>query len=911
MFHNYSLANVSKMSQSRTKKFVLIDGSSYLFRAFHGLPPLTNKQGEPTGAIYGVINMLRKLIDSEQPDNIGVIFDAKGKNFRHDIFPEYKANRPPMPDELRVQIEPLHHIIRAMGLPLVMIDGVEADDVIGALSVDAEKQGYEVLISTGDKDMAQLVTEKVTLINTMNNTRLDIAAVKNKFDVMPNQIIDYLALMGDKVDNIPGVPKVGPKTAAKWINLYDSLDGVIKNAAEVKGKVGESLRDSIESLPLSYQLATIKSDMDCAVTIDELHQKPADTEYLTEAFTRYGFNRWLDELESEGIDIESKQTAPPKEYQTVLTEEAFNQWLSKIKSCELLAIDTETTSLDYMTAQLVGISLCINEDACYIPLKHDYIDAPKQLDKDFVLSALKPLLENPEIKKVGQNLKYDTHILLNENISLKGIAFDTMLESYVLNSVASKHNMDDLAQHYLNVETIHFEDVAGKGAKQLTFNQIDLAQASPYAAEDADITMRLHQVLQNELEKIPSLQKVYQEIEQPLSEVITRIEQNGVCIDNAMLDKQGREVDNKLQELENQAYATAGETFNLSSPKQIQTILFEKLEIPVIRKTPKGQPSTAEDVLEELALNYDLPRLILEHRSLNKLKSTYIDKLPKEINLHTGRVHTSYHQAVASTGRLSSSKPNLQNIPIRSAEGRKIRQAFIAEQNNKIMALDYSQIELRIMAHLSQDNSLIEAFRQGKDVHKATAAEVFAVAEDQVENNQRRAAKAINFGLIYGMSAFGLAKQIGTTRKEAQDYVNLYFERYPGVKNYMEQTKQIAHEQGFVETLFGRRLYLPELKAKNAMRRQYAERTAINAPMQGSAADIIKKAMLTVDQWLLDNPDKAKMIMQVHDELVFEVSEPHLTLCQTAFEQRMVHAAELSVPLVVDTGIGINWDEAH
>lgn len=902
------------MTDTRTKKFVLIDGSSYLFRAFHGLPPLTNDQGEPTGAIYGVINMLRKLIDSERPDAIGVIFDAKGKNFRHDIFPDYKANRPPMPDELRVQIEPLLDIIKAMGLPLVVIDGVEADDVIGALSVDAEKLGYDVLISTGDKDMAQLVTEKVTLINTMTNKRMDIAGVKERFDVMPEQIIDYLALMGDKVDNIPGVPKCGPKTAAKWINTYGSMQGVIDNADEVKGKVGEYLRESITFLPQSYELATIKLDCERPSDIDQLVIKNINTEVLATAFQRYGFHRWLNELEAEGVAIAPAEAIPEKQakqYEAVLDEVAFEKWLERIKNCELMALDTETTSINYMTAQMVGISIGIDKEACYIPLKHDYIDAPKQLDKDWVLKQLKPLLEDPNIKKVGQNLKYDCHIFLNEGIEIKGIAFDTMLESYVLNSVATRHNMDDLAQFYLNHNTIHFEDVAGKGKKQLTFNQISLEEAVPYAAEDADITLQLHHVLHSKLKQTESLLKVYTDIEQPLSEVITRIEQNGVFIDSAMLQKQGREVDATLQQLTEKAYEVAGETFNLSSPKQIQHILFEKQEIPVIRKTPKGQPSTAEDVLEELAETYELPKIILEHRSLNKLKSTYLDKLPEEINLHTGRVHTSYHQAVASTGRLSSSQPNLQNIPVRSTEGRKIREAFIAEGSNKIMALDYSQIELRIMAHLSQDSSLIDAFNQGKDVHKATAAEVFGVTEDEVETNQRRAAKAINFGLIYGMSAFGLAKQLGTGRREAQDYVDLYFARYPGVKNYMDQTKELAHQQGFVETVFGRRLYLPELKSKNAQRRQYAERTAINAPMQGTAADIIKIAMIRVDDWLLNNNDKAKMIMQVHDELVFEVKESCIDECQKVFEDKMIQAAKLSVPLVVDTGIGINWHEAH
>lgn len=904
------------MTDKNIRKFVLIDGSSYLFRAFHGLPPLTSSQGEPTGAIYGVINMLRKLINSERPDAIGVVFDAKGKNFRHAIFPAYKANRPPMPDDLRVQIEPLLDIIKAMGLPLIIINGVEADDVIGALSVDAEKLGYYVVISTGDKDMAQLVTEKVTLINTMSNKRMDIAAVKEKFGVMPEQIIDYLALMGDTVDNIPGVPKCGPKTASKWINLYGSMQGVIDNADGVKGKVGEYLRESLSFLPQSYALASIKLDCERPSDIDKLVVKNIDTDALATAFQRYGFNRWLSELEDEGVDIAASEPAPTptkdaKVYESVLDQSALNKWLERIKHCDLLAIDTETTSLNYMTAQMVGISLCIHQEACYIPLKHDYLDAPKQLDKAYVLEQLKPLLEDPKIKKVGQNLKYDWHIFLNEGISIKGIAYDTMLESYVLNSVATRHNMDDLAKYYLNHTTIHFEDIAGKGKKQLGFNQIALAEAVAYAAEDADITLQLHNVLNTALKKTPSLLKVYSEIEQPLSEVISRIEQNGVCIDSAMLQKQGQEVDATLLQLTEKAYAVAGAPFNLSSPKQIQTILFEKQGIPVIRKTPKGQASTAEDVLEELAETYELPKIILAHRGLNKLKSTYLDKLPEEVNLHTGRVHSSYHQAVAATGRLSSSQPNLQNIPIRSTEGRKIREAFIAEKNHKIMALDYSQIELRIMAHLSQDPCLITAFQQGKDVHRSTAAEVFGVAEDDVESNQRRAAKAINFGLIYGMSAFGLAKQLGTGRKKAQQYIDLYFERYPGVKNYMAETKELAHQQGFVETVFGRRLYLPELQSKNAQRRQYAERTAINAPMQGSAADIIKIAMIRVDDWLLNNADKAKMIMQVHDELVFEVNQHYIDECRESFEHKMIQAAQLSVPLVVDTGIGINWHEAH
>ncbi len=901
------------MNEEKRKKLVLVDGSSYLFRAFHGLPPLTS-QGHPTGAIYGVLNMLRKLMQDEQPDYIAVVFDAKGKTFRNDIYPEYKANRPPMPDDLRVQIEPLHEIIRAQGLPLVIIDKVEADDVIGTLAKQGREQGLQVLISTGDKDMAQLVCDEITLINTMNMVHMDKAMVEEKFQVKPEQIIDYLALMGDASDNIPGVPKVGPKTASKWLNEWQSLDNIMANADKFGGKIGENLRASIEFLPMSYQLATIVQDVDLDIEISNLTQKSPDAEALIEYYERFNFKRWLDELENEGI-VAAAEPQPKKddaEYQTVMDDAIFKDWLNRLQNAELISIDTETTSVNYMDAQLVGISICLKTgEACYIPLAHSYPGAPKQLDRTWVLDQLKPVLHNPAIAKVGQNIKYDYHILYKYGIEMQGIAHDTMLQSYVLNSTASRHNMDDLASYYLGHQTIHYEDVAGKGAKQITFDQVELEQAGPYASEDADITLQLHEKLYPQLISDEKLLKVYQEIEMPLVNVLARIENNGVCLDQAMLEKQGMEVDEQLQTIQQTIYELADESFNLSSPKQIQQILFEKLSLPVLRKTPKGQPSTAEDVLEELANEYEIPRLLLEHRSLNKLKTTYIDKLPKEINLHTGRIHTSYQQAIASTGRLSSTNPNLQNIPIRNAQGRRIREAFIAPEGHKIMALDYSQIELRIMAHLSADESLVKAFEQGLDVHRATASEVFGVPTEEVTNDQRRAAKAINFGLIYGMSAFGLGKQLNIGRNAAQEYVDLYFERYPGVKNYMDSTREHAHEQGYVETVFGRRLYLPELKSRNAQQRQYAERTAINAPMQGTAADIIKIAMIRVDEWLRQQGDQIRMIMQVHDELVFEVPDDLLQSSQIDLAKMMTSAAELSVPLEVDAGIGLNWNEAH
>jgi DNA polymerase-1 len=900
------------MNQENRKKLVLVDGSSYLFRAFHGMPPLTY-DGHPTGAIYGVLNMLRKLIIDEQPDNIGVVFDAKGKTFRNDIYDLYKANRPPMPDELRIQIEPLHQIIKAQGLPLICIAGVEADDVIGTLAVEATEAGYQVLISTGDKDMAQLVNDNVRLINTMNNQLMTVDTVPEKFNVTPNQIIDYLALMGDTSDNIPGVPKVGPKTAAKWLAQYDNLQGVMDHADEIKGKVGEYLRDSLNFLPMSYQLASIKLDCETQVEIDELVQSEGDSGTLAAFYQQFGFNRWYDELGAQP-DTKITQGKPKKacEYECVLTTEAFEKWLGLLQACPQFAIDTETTSVEYMVAELVGISICIEAGkACYIPLCHSYEGVPSQLKKKDVLAALKPILENPDIGKIGQNIKYDGHIFIGEDIHIKGIAHDTMLQSYVLNSTASRHNMDALAKYYLNHDTIHFEDIAGKGVKQVTFDKIDIVAATNYAAEDADITLQLYNHLNGKLEAEPGLENVYQNIELPLVDVLLKIEQNGVLIDRLKLQEQAVEVNAQLKIIETSIYDKAGETFNLSSPKQIQVILYDKLGLPILRKTPKGQPSTAESVLEELARDYEIPALIINHRGLNKLKTTYIDKLPNEINLSTGRVHTSYQQAVASTGRLSSTNPNLQNIPVRTLQGRRIREAFIAKEGNSVLALDYSQIELRIMAHLSADESLLESFDKGVDVHRATAAEVFGTSLETVDVEQRRAAKAINFGLIYGMSAFGLGNQLNIGRSEAQAYIDTYFKRYPGVRRYMDETKQRAHDEGFVETVFGRRLYLPDINASKAMLRQYAERTAINAPMQGTAADIIKRAMISVARWLEADGDKTKMIMQVHDELVFEVASNDIERIQTEISKLMTGAADLAVRLEVDAGVGDNWHEAH
>jgi len=898
---------------------VLIDGSSYLYRAFHALPDLTNSQGEPTGALHGVLSMINKLVRDQPDAYIGVIFDAPGKTFRDDIFAEYKANRPPMPDDLRSQVGPILDAIKSMGLPLLQVEGVEADDVIGTLCRDAAANGKSVLVSTGDKDLAQLVNDKVTLINTMNDSVLDRDGVKAKFDVYPEQIVDYLALVGDTSDNIPGVPKVGAKTAAKWLNLYDSAAGIVENADEIKGKVGESLRDNVEQLKLSQELATIRLDVELPVATQDLQADAANLEDLRELYSRFELRTLLRQLDEHAIEAAAEFDAGPDAettftatYETVLDWPTFDAWLEKINHADLVAVDTETTSLDYMAAAIVGVSLSVAAgEAAYIPLAHDYPGAPDQLPRNEALEKLKSFLEDPNKKKVGHHLKYDAHVLARHGISLQGMAFDSMLESYVLNSVATRHDMDSVARHYLGRETIHFEDVAGKGVKQLTFNQIDLETAAPYAAEDADITLQLHETLWSKLGEIESLRDVYANIEQPLVPILLDMEETGVLIDRKMLATQSGELAKKMIALETEAHELAGGPFNLGSPKQLQQILFERLELPVIRKTPKGQPSTAEDVLQELADDYDLPRVIIEYRSVSKLKSTYTDKLPLQISNNTGRVHTSYHQAIAATGRLSSTDPNLQNIPIRTPEGRRIRQAFIAPPGQLLLAADYSQIELRIMAHLSADEGLLNAFAAEQDVHRATAAEVFETELDDVTADQRRSAKAINFGLMYGMSAFGLAKQLGILRGQAREYIDLYFDRYPGVKAYMDNTREEAARQGYVETVFGRRLYLPEINARNAQRRQYAERSAINAPMQGTAADIIKRAMINVHDWLDTDDAAGRMIMQVHDELVFEVDKNSVDAFQDKVVEIMCAAAELSVPLQVDVGVGCNWDEAH
>ncbi|MFA5922981.1 MAG: DNA polymerase I [Methylococcaceae bacterium] len=902
------------MSLQKQKRLILVDGSSFLFRAYHAIPPLTNPRGDPTNAIYGVSNMLRKLMADYQSEYITVVFDAPGKTFRNDLYDQYKSHRPPMPDDLRVQIEPLHQLIRAMGLPLIMEPDVEADDVLGALAQHAVQQGFSVIISTGDKDMAQLVNDHIILENTMSNSRMDIQGVIDKFGVKPEQIVDYLALMGDSSDNIPGVPNVGPKTAAKWLEQYQTLENLIAHADKITGKIGENLRSSLTQLPLAKQLTTIKCDLDLPYSMDDLKRRSVNTVELKNLLAEQGFLSWLKILDNhvEAAVVEDKPAIIESSYETILTEQQFKQWYERLENAELFAFDTETTSLDYSKAEIVGVSFAITPgNAAYLPLAHDYAGVPAQLNRTKVLEQFRPLLENPDKFKLGQNLKYDAHVLANHGITLRGIAHDTMLESYVLNSTATKHNMDDLAKEYLGVTTIHYEDVAGKGAKQIPFQEVTLEQATPYAAEDADITLRLHQVLMAKLQLHPTLLTLYSEIEIPLISVLARIESNGVLIDAAMLTQHSLELANHLVAIEQQAHDLAGHTFNLGSPKQIQDILYDQQKLPVLKKTPKGQPSTEESVLQELALDYPLPKLILDYRSLSKLKSTYTDKLPQQVDEKTGRVHTSYHQAVAATGRLSSSDPNLQNIPIRSEEGRKIRQAFIAPKGYKIMAADYSQIELRIMAHLSADTGLVKAFSEGQDVHRATAAEVFGVAPDQVTTDLRRSAKAINFGLIYGMSSFGLAQQLGLSRSQAQSYIDLYFARYPGVKNYMDSIREQAREQGYVETLFGRRLYLPEIKSRNAARRQYAERTAINAPMQGTAADIIKRAMIGADQWLFQEKPDAKMVMQVHDELVFEASEDQVHHYAATIRNIMCSAADLNVPLIVDIGIGSNWDEAH
>jgi DNA polymerase-1 len=892
---------------------VLIDGSSYLYRAFHALPSLTNAQGEPTGALHGVLTMILKLLREEQPAHIAVVFDAPGKTFRDELFAQYKATRPPMPDDLRSQVQPILDAVEAMGLPLLRVSGVEADDVIGTLCAHGEQAGLSVLVSTGDKDLAQLVTDKVTLINTMNDSRLDRDAVKAKFDVYPEQIIDYLGLVGDTSDNIPGVPKVGAKTAAKWLNLYDSADGIVEHVEEIKGKVGESLRDNVEQLHLSRELATIKRDVELDVGIEDLKATDADTEALRKLYSHYELRSLLRQLdEADDTPAEVPTADEPTEYETVLTWDAFDAWLKKLSNASLAAFDTETNSLDYMNAEIVGLSLCVKTgEACYVPVAHDFPGAPDQLPRDEVLQKLKPWLEDDAKKKVGHHLKYDAHILARYDIGLAGMAFDSMLESYVLNSVATRHDMDSVARQYLGKETIHFEDVAGKGAKQLTFNQVDLETAAPYAAEDADITLQLHETLWDQLSDVPPLKKIYEEIEQPLVPVLLDMEETGVLVDRKMLQTQSGELARKMAKLEAKAHELAGGPFNLGSPKQLQQILFEQQELPVIRKTPKGQPSTAEDVPVDLASDYELPAVIIDYRSVSKLKSTYTDKLPLQINERTGRIHTSYHQAVTATGRLSSTDPNLQNIPIRTEEGRRIRQAFVAPKGRVLLAADYSQIELRIMAHLSADKGLLKAFKKEQDVHRATAAEVFGMALDDVTDDQRRSAKAINFGLMYGMSAFGLAKQLGISRGEAQEYTDLYFDRYPGVKQYMDDIRAKASEKGYVETVFGRRLYLPEINARNAQRRQYAERSAINAPMQGTAADIIKRAMISVHAWLQKEQPGARMIMQVHDELVFEVETDKVEAVTGQVTELMNGAAELDVALKVDVGVGANWGEAH
>tara|TARA_R110002050_G_scaffold38916_11_gene95719 strand:- start:1506 stop:4265 length:2760 start_codon:yes stop_codon:yes gene_type:complete len=910
---------------------ILVDGSSYLYRAYYSPPHLTNSKGEATGAVYGVVNMLRSLLSRYSPSHIAVVFDAKGKTFRNDMYGEYKAQRPPMPDDLRTQIEPLHKIIHAMGLPLISISGVEADDVIGTIALQASKEGRATLISTGDKDMAQLVNEHVTLINTMTDTIMGPEEVKAKYGVHPDRIIDFLALMGDKSDNIPGLPGVGEKTALAMLLGVGSVEKILADPQSVievgfRGSktMPTKIIDNADMLRLSYELATIKTDVKLEQDWHELTVKPQDRDELIKCFGEMEFKRWLAEVldnkQPRGTvsdkDSDEDITVSPTieaEYETILTMEALDKWIEQLNSAELIAIDTETTSLNYMEAELVGLSFATEAGkAAYLPLAHDYLDAPQQIDKTSALEKLRPILESDTPQKVGQNIKYDMSILANVGITLKGVRFDTMLESYVFNSIASRHDMDGLALKYLGHKNISFEEVAGKGAKQLTFNQVDLDIAGPYAAEDADITLRLHQHLWPRLEKEPKLASVFDELELPLIQVLSDVERQGVLIDSMLLSQQSGELAKKLDDLENKAYEIAEEKFNLASPKQLQTLFFEKLGYPIKKKTPKGAPSTAEDVLVELALDYPLPKVILEHRSLAKLKSTYTDKLPLMVNAITGRVHTSYHQANAATGRLSSSEPNLQNIPIRTEEGRRIRQAFIAPAGRKILAADYSQIELRIMAHLSQDEGLLTAFAEGKDIHKATAAEVFGVHFEEVTTEQRRRAKAVNFGLIYGMSAFGLAKQLDIPRNEAQTYIDTYFARYPGVLKYMEETRAIAAELGYVSTLFGRRLYLPEINDRNAMRRQAAERAAINAPMQGTAADIIKKAMIAIHQWInQDTQGEITLIMQVHDELVFEVDEAQAETLKTKVCDLMAQAASLDVTLLAEAGIGDNWDEAH
>ncbi|AWP54133.1 DNA polymerase I [Haemophilus influenzae] len=930
------------MTQIATNPLVLVDGSSYLYRAFHAFPPLTNAAGEPTGAMYGVLNMLKSLISQVQPTHIAVVFDAKGKTFRDEMFEQYKSHRPPMPDDLRKQIQPLHDMIRALGIPLLVVEGVEADDVIGTLALQASRLGKKVLISTGDKDMAQLVDDNIMLINTMNNSLLDREGVIEKYGIPPELIIDYLALMGDSADNIPGVAGVGEKTALALLQgigsmteIYANLEKIAELPIRGAKKLGEKLLAEKTNADLSYTLATIKTDVELNVTTDQLLLGESQKDQLIEYFARYEFKRWLNEVMNGSDSITQTTEQPVKinqyqatsldqstventpkiqidrtKYETLLTQADLTRWIEKLNTAKLIAVDTETDSLDYMSANLVGISFALeNGEAAYLPLQLDYLNAPKTLEKSTALSAIKPILENPNIHKIGQNIKFDESIFARHGIELQGVEFDTMLLSYTLNSTG-RHNMDDLAKRYLSHETIAFESIAGKGKNQLTFNQIPLEQATEYAAEDADVTMKLQQALWLKLQEEPTLVELYKTMELPLLHVLSRMERTGVLIDSDALFMQSNEIATRLTALEEQAYALAGQPFNLASTKQLQEILFDKLGLPVLQKTPKGAPSTNEEVLEELAYSHELPKILVEHRGLSKLKSTYTDKLPQMVNSQTGRVHTSYHQAVTATGRLSSSDPNLQNIPIRNEEGRRIRQAFIVRDGYSIVAADYSQIELRIMAHLSGDQGLINAFSQGKDIHRSTAAEIFGVSLDEVTSEQRRNAKAINFGLIYGMSAFGLSRQLGISRPDAQKYMDLYFQRYPSVQKFMTDIREKAKAQGYVETLFGRRLYLPDINSSNAMRRKGAERVAINAPMQGTAADIIKRAMIKLDEVIRHDPD-IEMIMQVHDELVFEVRSEKVAFFREQIKQQMEDAAELVVPLIVEVGVGQNWDEAH
>ena len=915
------------------KPLILVDGSGYLYRAFHALPPLTSSRGEPTGAIYGVANMLRRLLKDYDPELVAVVFDAPGRTFRDELFERYKANRPPMPEELVAQLEPLRELVDAMGLPRLEVPGVEADDVIGTLARRGAAQGLPVIVSTGDKDMAQLVDGGIVLVDTMRNRTLDRSTVEERFGVPPERIVDWLALVGDSSDNIPGVPRVGPKTAAKWLRQYGSLDGIVRHADEIPGKAGESLRAHLDQLALSRELARIRTDLDLDVDPASLRRRPPDLERLRALLQRLEFTSWLRELPRAGAPeaaptraaaaggAQKRAGAPPAEggapeaaprYELVLDEAALGRWLERLRAAPLFAFDTETTSLDYMEAQVVGVSFAVAPgEAAYVPLAHDYEGAPAQLDREAVLERLRPLLEDPDRPKLGHNLKYDMSVLANHGIALAGLAYDTMLESYVLNSTASRHDLDSLALKYLGHRNIAYHEVAGKGTGQVDFNQVRLDQAGPYAAEDADIALRLHERLWPELAAQPGPRRVFEEIEMPLVPVLSRMERTGVLVDVASLREQSRLLARRMREIEAEAHRLAGEPFNLASPKQIQEILYGRLGLPVLARTPRGQPSTAESVLAELATQYELPRLILDYRQLAKLKSTYADRLPEQVDPRTGRVHTSYHQAVAATGRLSSSDPNLQNIPVRTEEGRRIRRAFVAPAGWKLLAADYSQIELRIMAHLSGDEGLLAAFAEGRDIHAATAAEVFGTALEAVSAEQRRAAKAINFGLIYGMSAFGLARQLGIEREAAQSYVDLYFARYPKVKAFMDAMREKARREGYVETLFGRRLYVPEIRSRNAQRRQYAERTAINAPMQGSAADIIKRAMIRLDAWIRASDVPVRMIMQVHDELVFEVEAGFVEEARARIRTFMEGAAELRVPLVVETGVGDNWDEAH